>query len=161
MYTNESTYWNIGLYRIEFLNIGLSIYSHQMSNEGIWYDNPHVLFDGKRMLDFWPQTNGSLTQKVNSTTRFLIYSCILLAVFTRKPKYMILCAVLVAILGVAHKTSVQDDAEFMANLTGKQNTEFSSESATHHGTDVHQTQQPRDLSKRDYMKFANYLMSGK
>lgn len=64
----------------------------------IWYENIHVLFDGKNALDFWPTKLQSYEEKFNSVTRFILYGGITLSVYYRNTFHVIVSIALISFM---------------------------------------------------------------
>ena len=57
-------------------------------NNKIWFDNINILFNEDNLFDIIPTTEMNYNNKINSITRFSIYLCIVLILFTRNLKYI-------------------------------------------------------------------------
>lgn len=64
----------------------------------LWTQEPGVLFQSGRILEFWPHRMHSREEKVNAIVRFSVFAALLLYVVSRKPKYLVMGAA--AALGV-------------------------------------------------------------
>lgn len=49
----------------------------------IWFNDPMQLFDSKQALDMWPDPSQSPAARINATSRFIIYSSIMLYLIKR------------------------------------------------------------------------------
>jgi hypothetical protein len=58
--------------------------------EDFWIDDISVLYKNKNYLKFFPSTNYSDIENLNSIARFGIYSSILLSIYNRNVKYLFL-----------------------------------------------------------------------
>ena len=43
-------------------------------SDPVWYENFQILVDKNRVFEFWPGNDMSYTEKINASTRFLIYA---------------------------------------------------------------------------------------
>lgn len=69
----------------------------------VWFDNPTQLFNSKKILDFWPTSEHTANDRVNASTRFIIYMAAALYLIKRDPRLLILGSVIVAILYILYK----------------------------------------------------------
>ena len=56
--------------------------------ELFWGDNPCILFQKKKILQFFPDNKMSIEEKINSITRFTIYITIILSLYSNKITYI-------------------------------------------------------------------------
>ena len=67
-----------------------------------WYNSPKVLFMKTRLKEFWPNKEMTMDEKLNSITRFILYSCGLLTIYNNDPSFLIaglcLCALIAIIV---------------------------------------------------------------
>lgn len=56
------------------------------------------LFRSDRLLYFWPTAQQSARERVNSTTRFILYACVILYLITRDRRVLVLGALVLSIL---------------------------------------------------------------
>lgn len=77
-----------------------------------WYDDPAVLFDRKKLFEFYPDGSLSFNEKLNAVTRFLIYFSVLLYATTGDlNSVMLLIGGLVVIIFIK-KTGVEVKENF-------------------------------------------------
>ena len=69
----------------------------------VWYDNPIVLIDPKKLLQFWPTSEQTPSERVNSTTRFIVYASALLYFIKRDIRIVALGAIVLAVLYVFYR----------------------------------------------------------
>lgn len=55
-----------------------------MTSDTLWYVDIHNLYKNERYLDFWPSKEKPFTNNINSFSRFIIYSSILMAILHKK-----------------------------------------------------------------------------
>lgn len=128
----------------------------------VWYQNPSVLFSTEHLLDFWPSTNATTEERINSTTRFIAYTSLLLFFSTRKSKFIAYGLFLVTMLAfiyyrtvdasIVHPSSADNVHTRDAVPTGV-NTRVASSVESFTGFQG----PPKQLYKRDYVKFARFL----
>lgn len=56
--------------------------------ELFWGDDPSILFQKKKILQFFPDNEMSIEEKINSITRFTIYITIILTLYSNKITYI-------------------------------------------------------------------------
>ncbi len=72
----------------------------------VWFDDPVALFDKNELLDFWPHGDQSVNQRINSTTRFIIYISLLLFFIQRDARVIILACVAIGALYAFYKADM-------------------------------------------------------
>jgi len=73
----------------------------------IWFKDPSALIE--KPLDFWPRSGQQISEKVNSTTRFIVYSSLVAYFFKRDPRVLILG--IMVLLGIFLWFQVNPSAE--------------------------------------------------
>lgn len=68
--------------------------------EVVWFEDPMQIFDKNSILKFWPTGSQTSAERVNSTTRFVIYASCILYVLNRDLRIFMLAGVLLATLYV-------------------------------------------------------------
>ena len=71
--------------------------------EEVWFNDPKQLFRSDRILQFWPTNNQTSAERVNSSTRFILYSTTLLYLLRRDVRFLILGLMVISVLYVLHK----------------------------------------------------------
>ncbi|NBV31827.1 MAG: hypothetical protein EBR93_04760 [Bacteroidetes bacterium] len=74
----------------------------------VWFDDPSVLIDPVRMLKFWPTSEQTPAERVNATSRFIIYATIVLYLIQRDTRLIGLAALVLAVLFVFYRNDVVD-----------------------------------------------------
>lgn len=69
-----------------------------------WLDNPSILFNKKKIMELWPQSNYSFECKLNAITRLVILLTILGYLFTRNMKILITGIITIGIVILLYKT---------------------------------------------------------
>ena len=72
----------------------------------VWFDDPSVLIDPVRMLKFWPTSEQTPAERVNATSRFIIYATIVLYLIRRDTRLIGLAALVLAVLFVFYRNDV-------------------------------------------------------
>ena len=65
-------------------------------NDSIWFQNPTILFNVDRIIEFFPTKDMNVNERLNAISRFSIYLSILLYIYTGN--YMVLYLMLVTLL---------------------------------------------------------------
>jgi len=69
-----------------------------------WLDNPSILFNKKKIMELWPQSEYSLECKLNAITRLVILLTILGYLFTRNMKILITGIITIGVVVILYKT---------------------------------------------------------
>ena len=69
-----------------------------------WLDNPSILFNKKKIMELWPQSEYSLECKLNAITRLVILLTILGYLFTRNMKILITGIITIGVVIILYKT---------------------------------------------------------
>lgn len=71
-----------------------------------WFDNPKVLFDVNKVLEFWPNSKQSSEERVNATSRFIIYATCLIYLRNRDVRIFVLGIMMISILYILYKSNM-------------------------------------------------------
>jgi hypothetical protein len=74
-----------------------------MNTDPFWLYKPEILIETNRLIEFFPTNNQSDIEQLNSISRFGIYISILLAMYHKNIKYLLLCLVTFGITYVIYK----------------------------------------------------------
>ena len=69
-----------------------------------WLDNPSILFNKKKIMELWPQSNFSFECKLNAITRLVILLTILGYLFTHNMKILITGIITIGVVILLYKT---------------------------------------------------------
>ena len=69
----------------------------------LWTDNFKILLQRNRLLEFWPNAQMHLNERVNASSRFLLYAGVLISLQRRKVVFAMLSLVLIILLGIITK----------------------------------------------------------
>lgn len=83
----------------------------------VWFDNPKSLFDAKQVDNFWPTKNQSAAERVNATSRFIIYASVVIYVFQRDPRIFFLAAIVLSVLYLLFKTNMVPEEKYQPNIS--------------------------------------------
>jgi len=75
-------------------------------SERIWFDDPRHLIRSDKLFSFWPSKNQNSSERVNATSRFVIYSGILLYVIKKDNRIPILVIFTLCILFIMYKGKI-------------------------------------------------------
>lgn len=71
-----------------------------------WFHNPSELFRSDRILSFWPNANQTPAERINASTRFVLYLSCILYLLKRDNRILVLCAMVIGALFVLDRTGV-------------------------------------------------------
>lgn len=71
--------------------------------ETVWFNQPKQLFRSDKILQFWPTSEQSADERVNSSTRFIIYATSLLYLLRRDPRILVLGLMIISVLYILYK----------------------------------------------------------
>jgi Family of unknown function (DUF5762) len=82
-----------------------------------WFDKPDELFRADKVLKFWPNEKQSAEERINASTRFILYLACILYLLRRDLRILVLAMIAITVLFILSKTgSVRDTME---NYNGK------------------------------------------
>ena len=58
------------------------------TNDKFWLENPNILFQNNRLIEFFPTINMTFNEKLNSITRLSIYESIIMFAYSGKINYL-------------------------------------------------------------------------
>jgi hypothetical protein len=74
-----------------------------------WFQHPSELFRSDKILTFWPNSSQSIEERINATTRFILYLACVLYLIKRDPRILILAVMVIAVLYVFEKSGVSSE----------------------------------------------------
>jgi len=74
--------------------------------EQTWFDNPSIFFDVNRVLSFWPTASQTSEQRVNATSRFIVYAVCLIYLLRRDIRIFVLGIMMLSILYIMYKSKM-------------------------------------------------------
>ena len=92
--------------------------------ETVWFDDPMNLFAGDKLLKFWPLASQTPEERVNATTRFIIYISLALFIIKKDVRIFVLAAVAVGVLYAFYKSEMITTAVNPAQADGRKNPGF-------------------------------------
>jgi len=72
-------------------------------SDAIWFESPQILFDKARLLEFWPSQNQTSFERVNATTRFVLYATLMVYLTKEDNRVLILAAMSILVMFVLYK----------------------------------------------------------
>jgi len=69
----------------------------------VWFDNPLELFIQSKLMDFWPTTSQSPNERINSATRFILYTATVTYIIRRDPRIILLALMILSTLFIVHR----------------------------------------------------------
>ena len=86
----------------------------------VWFDNPQVLFSNKdEAMQFWPTPTQNVAERVNATTRFIIYICAVIFILRRDPRVIMLGAGAIGTLYAFYKSDMIQPASRPTQADGR------------------------------------------
>ena len=70
----------------------------------VWFNDPTELFKKSKVLQFWPSANQPGDERINSSTRFIMYLSTVLYLVNRDPRVFVLAAMVIGTMYVLYKT---------------------------------------------------------
>ena len=70
----------------------------------VWFDDPKVLFSPEQVGKFWPSKRQTPEERINSATRFILYSTLLTYAFRRDPKVLLLALMILGAMFVLYRS---------------------------------------------------------
>jgi hypothetical protein len=71
-----------------------------------WFHHPADLFRSDRIFAFWPTASQSPAERINTSTRFVLYLACVLYLIKRDPRILVLAAMVVGVLYIFDRTGV-------------------------------------------------------
>lgn len=71
-----------------------------------WFSDPNELFKTTKLLKFWPTNTQTPEERINATTRFIIYTSSIVYLIKRDVKVFIFAAMVIGVLFAMNKTKV-------------------------------------------------------
>jgi hypothetical protein len=84
-----------------------------------WFDNPNELFRSDKILVFWPNDKQTADERINASTRFILYLACALYLIKRDIRIIVLALMVLGILYVFNKAGVVKDYTPVFNEEGK------------------------------------------
>tara|TARA_B100000482_G_C12592271_1_gene292011 strand:+ start:456 stop:1124 length:669 start_codon:yes stop_codon:yes gene_type:complete len=84
----------------------------------VWFDDPRQLVDEKYFLQFWPNSQQTPEDRINSASRFIVYASTLLYLIRRDPRVFILGVTILGVIYVLYKSKMVKESYGTAPVTG-------------------------------------------
>ena len=75
-------------------------------SENAWFNDPMELFRADRILKFWPTSEQDPAERINATSRFIIYATCMLYLIKRDLRVFVLAAMVLAVMFVLYKKNL-------------------------------------------------------
>jgi len=72
----------------------------------VWFNNPQELFNREKITEFWPDNTQTENDRINATTRFIIYSTCIIYLMKRDVRVFVLAAMVLSVLYIFHKNEM-------------------------------------------------------
>lgn len=70
----------------------------------VWFSEPNELFKNSKILTFWPHSGQSVDERINASTRFVLYLSVLLYLIKRDPRVFVLAAMVIGTMYTLYKS---------------------------------------------------------
>ena len=71
-----------------------------------WFSDPQELVKSDKVLDFWPTSDQSPSERINAASRFIIYATCVLYLTKRDPRVFVLGGTVLSVLYVMYKAKM-------------------------------------------------------
>ena len=71
-----------------------------------WFDDPQQLFRSDEILQFWPDNEQTPEDRINASSRFIIYACCIIYLTRRDPRIFVLGGTILGVLYVMYKSNM-------------------------------------------------------
>jgi hypothetical protein len=79
----------------------------------VWFENPKLLFAKNDVAKFWPVRGQSAAERINATSRFVIYLSAVLYAVRRDPRIFVLAALVLSSMYILYKTNMVPDEKYV------------------------------------------------
>lgn len=80
----------------------------------IWFDNPAELIATENLTKFWPSSKQSYDERINSSSRFIIYSSLLAFTLRRDVRILLLCVLILIAVFLTYRLKPPHEKNFTA-----------------------------------------------
>jgi len=77
----------------------------------VWFRDPMELIRASKVLKFWPTSNQEPDERINATSRFIIYASVILYLLRRDIRLFILAAMVLSVLYLFYKRDIISGAD--------------------------------------------------
>ena len=92
--------------------------------EAVWFDDPMTLFASDKLVKFWPLASQTPEERVNATTRFIIYVSLALFMLKKDIRIFVLASVAIGILYAFYNADMISVAVNPTRADGRSNPSF-------------------------------------
>lgn len=72
----------------------------------VWFNDPMELFKASKVLKFWPTSGQDPDERINATSRFIVYATVVLYALRRDIRLFILAAMVLSVLYLFYKRDI-------------------------------------------------------
>ena len=72
----------------------------------VWFSDPLELFRKNQILNFWPTSSQTPSERVNASTRFILYAACILYLIKRDPRVFILAGMVIGVMFIMYKSNI-------------------------------------------------------
>ena len=77
----------------------------------VWFNDPMELFKSSKVLQFWPTNKQDPDERINASTRFILYASVILYSLRRDIRLFILAAMVLSVLYIFYKKDIISGAD--------------------------------------------------
>ena len=70
----------------------------------VWFSDPKELFNTKKVLQFWPRSDQAVDDRINASTRFILYLATAVYLVKRDPRVLYLAAMVIGTMYILYKS---------------------------------------------------------
>jgi len=85
-----------------------------------WFEDPRILFDVNKVLEFWPNARQTSEERVNATSRFIIYATCLIYLLRRDVRIFVLGIMVLAVLYLMYRSNMIKENMYRPEGSGDQ-----------------------------------------
>lgn len=90
-------------------------------DEQVWFDNPKELFRSDKIFKFWPTAHQTAAQRVNTTTRFVLYAGSVLYLIRRDIRILVLSLMVVGVIYALYKADMVREGQMVPVMSNDYN----------------------------------------
>ena len=87
-----------------------------------WFDKPTELFRSDKIASFWPSNKQSAAERINSSTRFVLYTSCVLYLINRDIRIIVMALLIICVLFLLYKSGVIKEPRTASGPSGPSGT---------------------------------------
>jgi len=72
----------------------------------VWFTDPLTLFRKNDVLNFWPTSSQNPSDRINASTRFILYAACIFYIIKRDPRVFMLAAMVLSVMFIMYKSNI-------------------------------------------------------